>query len=83
MPATTTILNRRTVASAAAVATPAALMAASGGLSGAAIPVAVLLGVVLLAFVWYLASAWALVEEPERTDVVRRGVAVPAATGAC
>ncbi len=83
MPATTTILNRRTVASAAAVATPAALMAASGALSGAAIPVALLLGVFLLAFVWYLASASALVEGPKRTHVVRRGAAMPAPSGAC
>ena len=70
-------------ASGAALATPAAAMAASGALSVAAIPVAVLLGVFVLAVVWYVASAAALVEPRKRTTVVRRPAGAPAASGAC
>ena len=82
-----TIFNRRNIASAAASAavlvTPAAAMAATGDLAGAAIPVAFLLGVFLLALVSYFASAWALGERPKQTNAGRRSVAAPAASGAC
>jgi hypothetical protein len=79
--------GRRNVATAtasgAALVTPAAAMATGGELSGAAIPVALLLGVFLLAVAWYFASAGALVEPRKRTTVVRRTVASPAASGPC
>ena len=70
-------------ASGAALVTPAAAMAASGALSGAAIPVALLLGVFVLAVAWYFASARALVERPKQTNAGRRSVSAPAASGAC
>jgi hypothetical protein len=84
---TRAIFHRRNVASAAASAaalvTPAAAMAATGDLAGAAIPVAFLLGLFLLALASYLASARALVERPKQRNAGPRAVGAPAASGAC
>ncbi len=67
---------------AAAFAAPGAVIAATGDLSGAALPVSLLLGLFLVALVGYLASARALVERPTRAKAVPRASAT-AAPGAC
>ncbi len=67
---------------AAAFVAPGLVMAATGALTGAAVPIAFLLGVFLVAVVAYFASARELVEHPQQATGDKRAT-VTAAAGAC
>lgn len=67
---------------AAAFVAPGLVMAATGGLTGAAVAIALLLGVFLVAVVAYFASARELVERPQQATGAQRA-RVTAAAGAC
>ena len=67
---------------AAAFVAPGLVMAATGALTGAAVPIGLLLGVFLVAVVAYFASARGLVERPQQATGAQRATTA-AAAGAC